>query len=141
MKNYKAVKYCVLGVSALGLASVVYTSSQKNQKFLDEKPFVSVAPTDVRIPGPVLPRQGKISEDDQKLHDISGSPTSITESGKVTGFLPPGKPLVTSPSLGVEFIAPSGHSLKTGDAVCITFQRFPSGAIANLTLTEGACEK
>ena len=144
MDTYKTIKYVALTIVFLGLAALSVFSIQKlpqQHQAVPPPPVVisSIAP--LKAPEPPLPSPGKISQSNEKLHDTSGSPTSITESGKVTGYLPPGKPLVTSPSLGVEFIAPSGHNLKTGEAVCITFQRFPSGAIANLSLTEGACKK
>lgn len=145
MHTYKIIKYALLTVLFLGLAALSVFSlqkiPQKSQPFVSSPPAVvsSVAP--LKTPELPLPSPGKISQSNERMHDTSGTPTTITESGKVTGSLPSGQSLVNSPILGVEFIAPSGHNLKAGDAVCITFQRFPSGAIANLSLTEGACKK
>ena len=145
MNTYKIIKYALLTVLFLGLAALSVFSlqkiPQKSQPFVSSPPAVvsSVAP--LKTPEPPLPSPGKISQSNEKLHDTSGTPNTITESGKVTGSLPTGPFLVTSPSLGVDFIAPTGHSLKQGDPVCLTFQRYPSGAIANLSLAEGACKK
>lgn len=155
MPIHKKLRYLALIIIAIGVAGVpLFLKRVEQHQSLTSPPVTKIIVTMKKTPDPNFPpiskagltngemhNVSKIGQIDEKMHDTSGSPTTITESGKVTGTLPTGLSLITSPSLGVDFIAPAGHSLKQGDAVCLTFQRFPNGAIANPSLTEGNCKK
>jgi hypothetical protein len=140
VKNYK---FYVLAFAGIFGASVVFASVKRNAENLRQQSVVQPSPEMIKpssVPNPS--RRIGIVEMDRKSHDTAGTPRTTTEDGSTTGKIFDGPTLITSPGLVVDYIAPKEIlPLNKGDAICVTYQRFPSGAIANLTATKGPCDK